>query len=80
MIRATAAALCVLTPLAIHAQKASPPAACVFDTAAHGALFYPYVIGPLNKASLRASSLQSSTYGSFGKMLGHQHVRYTSND
>lgn len=31
-----------------------------------GALFYPYVIGPLDKATFRPSSLESSTYGSIG--------------
>lgn len=34
MIRATAAALCVMVPLTVHAQ-AKEPRACVFDTAAH---------------------------------------------
>ncbi len=31
-----------------------------------GALFYPYVIGPLDKATPLPSTLESSTYGSFG--------------
>ena len=34
MIRGALAALCLVAPLAIHAQQ-TPPAACVFDTAAH---------------------------------------------